>query len=55
MDVVLGIPGVGEVLEVKQYVDFLGRFKKEKRLFFKIIKTVDAENGSESDGTGQRE
>ena len=30
MDVARDIPGVGEALEVKQYADFFGRFKKKK-------------------------
>ena len=29
-DAARDIPGVGEVLEVKQYADFFGRFKKKK-------------------------
>ncbi|MBO7657064.1 hypothetical protein J6S55_00210 [Candidatus Saccharibacteria bacterium] len=30
MDAARSIPGVGEALEVKQYADFFGRFKKKK-------------------------
>lgn len=30
MDAARGIPGVEEALEVKQYADFFGRFKKKK-------------------------
>lgn len=31
MDAARDIPGVGEALEVKQYADFFGRFKKKKK------------------------